>query len=44
MIAIKRPGTGLLPKKIYAIGNYVALKDIKANSVIKLKMIKRIKE
>ena len=44
MIAIKRPGTGLLPKRIYTISNYVTLNDIKANSVIKLKMIKRIKE
>jgi len=44
MIAIKRPGTGLLPKKIYVINNYVALKDIKTHSVIKLKMIKKIKK
>ena len=44
MIAIKRPGTGLLPKKIYTIGNYMTLKDIRANSVIKLNMIKKIKK
>ena len=44
MIAIKRPGTGLLPKKIYTIGNYMTLKDIRANSVIKLYMIKKIKK
>ena len=43
MIAIKRPGTGLLPKKIYTISNYMTLKDIKANSVLKKKMLKRIK-
>ena len=35
MFVIKRPGTGLLPKKIYTINNYVASKDIKTNSVIK---------
>ena len=44
MLAIKRPGTGLLPKKIYTIGNYVALKNIKPNSVIKLNMIKKAKK
>ena len=44
MIAIKRPGTGLLPKKIYTIDNYVTIKDIRANSVLKSKMIKRIKK
>ena len=44
MIAIKRPGTGLLPKKIYTISNYMTLKDIRANSVIKLYMIKKIKK
>ncbi len=44
MIAIKRPGTGLLPKKIYTIDDYVALKNIKTNSVIKFKMIKKIKK
>ena len=44
MLAIKRPGTGLVPKKIYTISNYVAANHIKANSVIKLKMIKKIKK
>jgi sialic acid synthase SpsE len=44
MIAIKRPGTGLLPKKIYTISDYVALKNIKTNSVLKFKMIKKIKK
>ena len=44
MFVIKRPGTGMLPKKIYTTGNYVALKDIKTNSVIKLKMLKKIKK
>jgi len=42
-IAIKRPGTGLPPKEIFNIMNYVALKDINANSVLKKKMLKRIK-
>ena len=44
MLAIKRPGTGLVPKKIYTISNYVAANHIKADSVIKLKMIKKIKK
>ena len=44
MLSIKRPGTGLPPKKIYTINNYVAANHIKANSVIKLKMIKKIKK
>ena len=43
-VAIKRPGTGLPPKEIFNIINYVALKDIHANSVLKQKMIKRIKQ
>jgi len=42
-LAIKRPGTGLPPKEIFSIINYVALKDISANSVLKRKMLKRIK-
>ena len=42
-VAIKRPGTGLPPKEIFNIINYVALKDIHANSVLKRKMLKRIK-
>ena len=42
-VAIKRPGTGLRPKEIFSIINYVALKDIQANSVLKRKMLKRIK-
>ena len=42
MFCIKRPGTGLLPKTIYSINKYVALKNIKENSVIKFGMIKRI--
>jgi len=42
-VAIKRPGTGLPPKEIFNIINYVALKDIHANSVLKQKMLKRIK-
>ena len=42
-VAIKRPGTGLPPKEIFNIINYVALKDIHANSVLKHKMLKRIK-
>ena len=42
-LAIKRPGTGLPPKEIFSITNYVALKDISANSVLKRKMLKRIK-
>ena len=41
MFCIKRPGTGLLPKTIYSINKYVALKNIKENSVIKSGMIKR---
>ena len=42
-VAIKRPGTGLRPKEIFSIINYVALKNIQANSVLKRKMLKRIK-
>ena len=42
-VEIKRPGTGLPPKEIFNIINYVALKDIHANSVLKRKMLKRIK-
>jgi N-acetylneuraminate synthase/N,N'-diacetyllegionaminate synthase len=42
-LAIKRPGTGLPPKEIFNVMNYVALRDIKANSVLKKKMLKRIK-
>jgi len=43
MFVVKRPGTGLLPKKIYTISNYVALKDIKANLTIIKKMIRKIR-
>jgi sialic acid synthase SpsE len=42
-LAIKRPGTGLPPKAIFNMMSYVALRDIKANSVLKKKMLKRIK-
>jgi N-acetylneuraminate synthase/N,N'-diacetyllegionaminate synthase len=42
-VAIKRPGTGLRPKEIFSITNYVALKNIHANSVLKRKMLKGIK-
>ena len=42
-LAIKRPGTGLPPKEIFSIENYVALKDIHANSVLKRQMLKKVK-
>ena len=42
-VAIKRPGTGLPPKEIFKISNYIALKDINACSVIKRALLKRIK-
>ena len=44
MFVIKRPGTGLLPKKIYSISNFVAMRNIKPNSTIKQKMLRRIKK
>jgi hypothetical protein len=44
MFTIKRPGTGLLPKKIYSISNYVALKNIKPNLTIKSTMIRSLKK
>jgi len=44
MFDIKRPGTGLLPREIYKISNYVSLKNIKAKSTLKFKMIKKIKK
>ena len=42
-VAIKRPGTGLPPKKIFDIANCVAVRDIHANSVLKRQMLKRVK-
>ena len=44
MFAIKRPGTGLLPKKIYSISKFVALKTIKPNLTIKQRMLRRLKK
>jgi sialic acid synthase SpsE len=42
MFEIKRPGTGLMPYKIYTINNYKASTNIKSDSVLKSKMIKKI--
>ena len=44
MFAIKRPGTGLLPKNIFVIKKYISLKNIKGDTVIKSNMIKKIKK
>ena len=44
MFDIKRPGTGLLPKEIYRISNYISIKDIRTQSTLKFKMIKQIKK
>jgi len=44
MFDIKRPGTGLLPNEIYRISKYIAIKDIRAQSTLKFKMIKKIKK
>ena len=41
MFEIKRPGTGLMPHKIYTINNYKALTNIKPDSILKSKMIKK---
>tara|TARA_Y100000768_G_C23977931_1_gene684076 strand:- start:63 stop:1124 length:1062 start_codon:yes stop_codon:yes gene_type:complete len=40
---IKRPGTGLSPEKLLNISNYVSLMNIKADTTIKKKMIRKIK-
>ena len=43
-ILTQRPGTGLLPKKIYSISNFIASKNIKPNLTIKSTMIRKIKK
>ncbi len=40
---VKRPGTGILPELLLSISNYVAKVDIKPDTTIQHKMIKKIK-